>query len=89
VSGAKETNRMKATEKKAINKAIADIEQMIETLTTIRDEWEDSFGSRSDKWQESDKGEAARSAIDYLTNALDSMESTKDDLSNVMSEDGQ
>jgi hypothetical protein len=44
---------MKVAEKKLIDKAFSDVEQMIDSLTRIKDDWEDSYSGKSDKWQES------------------------------------
>jgi hypothetical protein len=78
---------MKVAEKKILNAAFAEVEQMIDSLTRIKDDWEESIDGKSDKWRESEKGERQQERIDALTNVLDSLETIKDDLQTATQED--
>ena len=78
---------MKPAYKKLLDKAFGEVEQMIDLLTPIKDDWEDAYGAKSEKYQESDRGQRQQERIDALTNVLDSLESLKDDLQTATQED--
>jgi hypothetical protein len=77
---------MKTTDIKMLNASIAEAEAIIEKITRLRDTLQEQYDNKSEKWQESEKGEAANTAIEELTGALDNLESAKDSLGNVVSE---
>ena len=54
---------MKKTELEKINEQL---EKMLESA-------QDSFDSKSEKWQESEKGEIAQKQIDFLQSSVDSL----------------
>ena len=67
------------------------IEQLREDVSLIREEIQESFDSKTEKWQESDTGEKVQdeiNALDYihshLDNSYDSIESASDDLENLI-----
>jgi hypothetical protein len=78
---------MKAGDMKLLKKFLGDVEQMIDTLTPVRDGWQDAYDVKSEKWQESDKGEKLQERINSLSSALDNLESAKDDLGEAAQED--
>jgi hypothetical protein len=78
---------VKASEKTFLNKSVGDVEQMIDTLTPLRDSWLEAFDGRSEKWQESDKGEKQRERIEALDASLDTLEALKDNLATAVQED--
>lgn len=75
---------MKKTDVKLVAAIIGDLEEKIAKLTDLRDDAQNQYDNKSEKWQESEKGEQAMEQIDYLTNACDGLESVKDDLENSM-----
>jgi hypothetical protein len=78
---------MKAGDMKLLKKYIGDVEQMIDTLTPVRDGWQDAFDAKTERWQESDKGEKLQERINSLGSVLDNLESVKTDLEDTAQED--
>jgi len=64
---------MNKTTRKKIDDMKTKLEAMQSDLEAIRDAEQDAFDSKSERWQEGEKGEAARAVIDGLNSACDSL----------------
>lgn len=62
---------------------ISKLEDLIDQLSIQRDDLQEKFDNRSEKWQESDKGEEMQTDISTLDDVISSLESAKDDLQNA------
>lgn len=60
------------------------LEDVRDRLDTLRSEAEDYHGNKSERWQESDAGEAYQEMIDTLQSAYDNCDSAVTDLDNIM-----
>lgn len=56
---------------KALTERIDKIKELVEEL---KSEFEEKFDSRSEAWQESERGEACMSNIEACQNAIDALE---------------
>lgn len=65
------------------DKLIAAIENSRSELEIIKDELQDKYDSKSEKWQEGEAGEKMQSDISELEEALNELESARDRLDNV------
>lgn len=54
----------------AYENACSELSQM---LTDILDEWQSEFDEKSEKWQESDAGQAAREKLELVQSWIDEM----------------
>lgn len=62
-------------------KAIADkLSELQSELTAIKDDAQDYFDSRSEKWQESEKGETAQEEIERIEEFADEIENINIDI---------
>lgn len=66
-----------------IKKMIADLQQMEEELSNLISNREETFDSRSEKWQESEKGEEYQEQTDQLGSVKGSIESAIDELTEL------
>lgn len=75
-------NRKKVTmnksNTKAINDFISKLEEMIDQAGTIKDSLDDSMQGKSEKFQESEKGEALSGEIENLDEAISALETAKE-----------
>ena len=65
---------MQSKMKKQINSFIAELEKRTETFSAAVDEMRDEYDSKSERWQESEKGEAALEDIDNCESAYSQVE---------------
>ena len=65
---------MKAANKKALKSMLAKVADMREMLEAIRDEEQMIFDEKSEKWQESARGEKAQEELDNLESLDGSLE---------------
>ncbi len=66
---------MNAERRKAIAKALSDLEGIAATLGDLRDAEQEAYDNTPESLQEGEKGEAMQSAIDALSEATDNAES--------------
>lgn len=66
---------MKAIMRKRINSFIAELESRIEDFSVAIDEMQDAYADKSERWQDSEMGEAAQEEIDNFENAKGEIES--------------
>lgn len=59
---------------KVITEAISNIEQGLATLRGEMESMQETFDSKSERWQEGEKGEELQSDIDTLENSLGTMD---------------
>ena len=80
---------MKAAQKKII----ADVVTMLgklgfddeaQKLTDLRDELEEAWGEKSERWQDGEAGQAAREEIDKIAHAVDAIDSLTEALNEAM-----
>lgn len=64
---------MSKAQKQTLTRADNIISDILGQLEEVRDDWQGIYDERSEKWQESDAGEAALSNIEYLDSAIDSL----------------
>ena len=69
---------MKAEHKKEIKRIYGELEQAKADLEQINLTLEEAIEEKSDKWKESDAGEAAQAEIDNLQECIDGLESAYD-----------
>jgi hypothetical protein len=62
---------MKTADKKMIDKCISDIEEIGSSIETLRDRLQEEFDDKSEKWQESDKGEELSQVISDLSAVIE------------------
>lgn len=78
--------RLTKTERAELDKAIAAVEQSLSTLSELIDatasEWEEEWDGKSEKWQEGDKGQAAREKVDAMRALFDELP-TADDITGI------
>lgn len=74
---------MKAATQKKIAKIYEHIEKELEALQTIADEMHDYYDERSEKWQESENGEAYYDEMETVDNVVSSLEDAVNDLSDL------
>ena len=75
---------MKKTNMRAlanIKDRLTDLRSLIETIA--QDE-QDAFDAKSEKWQESDKGQAAQDAVETLNNIATELNDAEDALGDIM-----
>lgn len=75
---------MTASNKQVIKSVVSKIEQAREAIEVLMDEWQEKFDSASEKWQESEKGEALDSAISVLDTAKDELDSQVTELEELL-----
>ena len=69
---------MKAADKKTLNAHLATIEAMFDEIDTMRTEARAAFEEKSERWQESDKGQEASEECDRLDTLADAIEAARD-----------
>lgn len=76
--------------KKALQKrlqSVADkLSELQSELTAIQEEAQDYFDSRSENWQESEKGETAQYEIEQIEEFADSAETLSTDIEDFLNE---
>jgi molybdopterin converting factor small subunit len=65
---------MNKTQTTTLMEAHGELENAVETLRNLVQELQDDFEEKSEKWQESDKGEAAQQVITDIGSAADEAE---------------
>lgn len=75
---------MKKAQVKKLKEMIATMQGLLSEFETIRDEVQEAYDAKSDRWKESEKGEKAQEEISNLE-AVD-IEGTIDALSEVASQ---
>ena len=77
---------MKAINRKALGiakESLGDIRSLIEE---IQQDEQERFDSRSEKWQESDKGQEAQAALDALADIVNTLQDAEDNLEDLLRE---
>lgn len=73
---------MNKSDLKMLAAILAQIEEAKETVETIRDAARETFDNRSEKWQESDKGQEASEECDRLDALCDALDSAVSEFGN-------
>lgn len=74
---------MKKSNVNKLQKILDNLEEYKDTLSEVLEAEQEIFDNKSEKWQESDKGEHAQNALYELEKALTSLESFYDELTNA------
>ena len=53
-----------------LNKLKTEIEAVLSELQRLKDKYQDLYDKRSERWQESEKGEECQEKIDHLDDAI-------------------
>lgn len=69
-----------------MNAAVSELEGAAANLQDILDELQEKFDGRSEKWQESEKGEEAQAELDVLQEAIRELESAASTAGSALSE---
>lgn len=77
---------MQSKMKKQIKSFIAELEERIETFSAAVDEMRDEYESKSERWQDSEKGEAALEDIDNCENVFSEVENLLESLRALVDE---
>lgn len=75
---------MDKAQTKSISEHISTLEQMQADIEAIRDEMTEKFEAKSEKWQESEAGEAAQEKINEVNAVIDQMDALTSDLSGLI-----
>ena len=77
---------MKKLNAKKINKIISSLEEHRETLDGVLNDEQETFDARSEKWQESEKGEHASNMLSEIDASITSIDQLIEELSNSLDE---
>ncbi|KAB2776518.1 hypothetical protein F9L00_14380 [Brucella anthropi] len=77
---------MQAKMKKQIKSFIAELEKRTETFSAAVDEMRDEYENKSERWQDSEKGEAALEDIDNCENVYSEVENLLESLRALVDE---
>ena len=75
---------MTIANQKELRKIIDVIDMCYKSVKVILDDEEDTYNGRSERWQESENGEKASDIIDNLSDAIDSLVSANDFISEAL-----
>ena len=75
---------MKKTQLKELSAASDDLANAKAKISAVKDELEDEFSSKSEKWQESDKGEEFQEVINALDDLYGEIESAEENLNGMI-----
>lgn len=70
--------------KLSIKKQVAELNNQLELLKTYHEALVDKFDTRSENWQESEKGEEWQEKTDELEHSLDELESAINQIEELM-----
>ncbi|MDD2775492.1 MAG: hypothetical protein PHU06_06025 [Gallionella sp.] len=70
--------------KSKIAKIISTLGELTAQIQELRDVEQDKFDDKSERWQEGEKGEEAQAKIDTLNEAADSLETTANELNDLV-----
>lgn len=63
---------------------ITKIQELKEQMDTLKETCQETWDSRSERWQESEKGEEAQDKIDNLDGLSDYLDTTESELANFI-----
>lgn len=72
------------TQKKSLTEALDKLADARSLVGEVKDELDETYGNKSEKWQQSEKGEELQSKIDSLDDAYGSIESVEDDINGII-----
>ncbi len=75
---------MNKTNQKEVSALISTIEEAVAALQAITDDEQEAFDEKSEKWQESEKGEEASEVLDTLQAQVDALEEVAGELSGMI-----
>ena len=77
---------MKSTNRNALESAKGKLSDARSLIEQIQQDEQERFDSRSEKWQESDKGQEAQAALDALADIVTMLEDIDDNLEDLLGE---
>ena len=77
---------MTKDQEKLINELVDRIYDVLVGLEAVQSEEQDYYDSRSEKWQDSDKGQELETRIEQLQSAYDDLENAKGTLESLTEE---
>ena len=77
---------MKSTNRNALESAKGKLSDARSLIEEIQQDEQERFDSRSEKWQESDKGQEAQAALDALDDIVTMLEDIDDNLEDLLGE---
>jgi hypothetical protein len=77
---------MKKAHQTDLQKAEALLEEAQNLITNVKESLQDDFDSKSEKWQESEKGDDAQDIINCLETMAEELETAYDSLNSITSE---
>ena len=77
---------IKATIAETLEPLTNDLGELKSELTTLRNELQESFDSKSERWQESERGELAETQIVSLNEADDKLETAIESMNGIADE---
>ena len=75
---------MNKSQQKRLNDIASAIELAKSDLETLKDEIEEAYDGKSEKWQESEKGQEASQEKDNIENALSELETARDSVQSLV-----
>lgn len=75
---------MTAKQKKQLSEHLSTLEQIYADIESIKDELQETFDNKSEKWQDSEKGEEASNQLNTFDECLQSIEESKEKISELI-----
>jgi hypothetical protein len=75
---------MNKTNQKELATLIGTLEEAVAAIQAIHDDEQEAFDDKSEKWQESEKGEEASEALDTIQAQVDALEEIVGELSGML-----
>jgi flagellar biosynthesis chaperone FliJ len=75
---------MNKTNQKELATLIGTLEEAVAAIQAIHDDEREAFDDKSEKWQESEKGEEASEALDTIQAQVDALEEIVGELSGML-----
>lgn len=77
---------MNKDQKEKLEAVVIRLSDDIELLEEIQNDWQEVFDERSEKWQESEKGEKWSDRIDDLSTSIEEMQSAMENIDDILNQ---